>query len=315
MGEPSRSLRRGHVVAIATVAALVAGIVAPDLAEARRRDSVEILSTAVVVTVAGTSGGAVTICADEKSTFEVTVEEQVTYRWTNDPPGATHTSRRPPPGRTTVDVSSADPAASVSPATAVIRPPRTSVSFDITGEDPGNATVSIVVGRSTIVRVLVTVEECAYKFSTHSHWYFGVGFKPDTFAHLSDLQLRRVRPNTYIGTGNLRNSGVGTPVGGCTPQITVPDTQVIVRAEIVQGQYRPEVKLNVQYSPVPAGMTVTCPGVPQKGTSSDTAMIQVIDTNMKAWEFDSKHVPGHVGESKLGSATSNTFLVLDVIRP
>jgi hypothetical protein len=301
------------IVALAAALSIVAGVVAPGQVVARRRASVEIISTQAVLTPSERS---IEICADEKYTLEVTAEEVVVYRWTNDGPGVTHTSHRPLGRAVRVDASASTSAVSISPATATIRQPGNAAAFDIKGEEPGATSLSFAVhGSNLLVVVAVKVVECAYKISSSAHWYFGVGFKPDMFANLSGLLLKRVRANVYIGTGNMHNSGFGTPVQSCTPRITVPDTQVIGKAEIVPGTFRPEVKLNLSYSPVPAGMTVTCPPVPGEGKSSDTAHIETIDTKMKAWEFmDTKTVP-QIGESKLGSATSDTFLILELVRP
>lgn len=305
---------RTAIVALAAVLSLVAGAIAPDLVLARRRASVEIISTHVGLTP---SEGVIEICVDEKYTVEVTAEEVVVYRWTNDAPGVTHTSHRPLSRAVRISASTHTSGVSISPGTATIRPPSTAATFDIKGEAPGVTGLNFEeIGSNQVVAVSVNVVECTYRITLSSHWYFGVGFKPDMFASLSKLELRRVRADTYIGTGNMHNSGFGTPVSTCTPRITVPDTQVIVKAEIVPGTYRPEVKLNISYSPVPAGMTVTCPPVPGQGTSSDTATIQTIDTNMKAWEFmDTRTIPNHLGQSKLGTASSNTLIVLELVRP
>jgi hypothetical protein len=205
---------------------------------------------------------------------------------------------------------------SVSATSLRMRPPGGSASFDITGTQPGGADVALEVpGTNTIRGVTVVVEECEYEITINAHWNFHVGFEPDVFSSVQHLRLPRNRPNVYIATGTVQNGAAGV-TKGCTPNFQLPDSQVIVKAEIVQGQYRPEVKLNVSYANIPVAVTVTCPGVPGRGTSKDTAVIANIDTTMKAWEFmDTKTYPGHVGASHLAVATSDTVIVLTLVRP
>lgn len=307
---------RGRMAAlvVATALSIVAGLTRPDIAFARRRETVQVLNTTPIVTASETS---IQICADEKYTIEVKVEEEVLYRWRNDAPGVTHTSHRPLARNVTVNAQVSGSNASIAPASAPIRVPRSTATFDITGKDPGTTNVFISVTGSNLQAVIsVKVDECAYEITTDGHWFFGVGFKPDVFATLWHLRLRRVRDGVYIGTGAMRNWGLGTPVSGCVPRITAPDSQVTAKVEIVQGQYGPKAHVNITYSPVGAGMTVTCPRVPGKGESKDTATIQTIDMDMRAWVYeDVTHVPGHLAQNGIGTASSNTFVGLYLIRP
>ena len=312
-GRFRRSRALGAAVALLTVTSVLAAFASPSVADARRRASVVILLTQPMITLSDTT---IRICADEKYTVEATVEEEVYYRWSNEAAPTQHRSHRPLSRAATITTSGSNGNATYTPSSAVVRPPRQSVTFEITGKTPGHDLILFQVGPTTTQPLQITVVECSYKLTTTSNWLVPVGFKPDITAGIHDLQLRRVRENFYQGTGPLLSFAVGEHIGGCTPVFNIADSPVVVTAEIVPGQYRPEVKLTITFSALPASTTVTCPRVPGQGQSTDTATIQPINTNMKAWEtIDAKSIPGHMAQSHLGSYSSTTLLALELVRP